>query len=310
MPLPILPLAGLGALLFLAGAGKKSGTAAGESDVELDDAESVTRERPSAEGAPGEPMGPPKGKPMQGKPAHHNIKPPLEPVAEKPPLGPASVGPAVMPSAVSPEAVEKAEQAMQEAERRNWQEAAAAAAASGDAQTMELVAEEMVQDGAVEQGASLNQAAQVLREEAAQATTALRQELQASGELEPGVEVEVTAEDIRAAEPAPPAPVEDPTMQAARDLAAYLATTSRYNEDKTVVAAHQQVLAQTPDGLYGPATALALADRGIVPPNPFYWPRVDTVQVVSEYKAEMLDHAEADPGRASEWKKAAAQAGR
>lgn len=62
------------------------------------------------------------------------------------------------------------------------------------------------------------------------------------------------------------------------------------------------------DGLYGPGTALALAERyGIVPPNPKYWP-TNPAPSLTAYKNRLLKLAAADPARATEWKQAATKA--
>lgn len=62
------------------------------------------------------------------------------------------------------------------------------------------------------------------------------------------------------------------------------------------------------DGLYGPATAIALAERfGMVPPNPKYWPK-NPAPSLTAYRNRLLALASADPARSSEWQQAAAKA--
>jgi hypothetical protein len=64
----------------------------------------------------------------------------------------------------------------------------------------------------------------------------------------------------------------------------------------------------TIDGLYGPATAISLAERyGIVPPNPKYWPK-NPAPALTAYRNRLLALAAADPARASEWQQAASKA--
>src|SRR6266496_304638 len=60
------------------------------------------------------------------------------------------------------------------------------------------------------------------------------------------------------------------------------------------------------DGLYGPKSALALAnDQGIVPPRPLYWPKTNVAASKAAYVAKLDTKANADPQRAEEWRQAA-----
>lgn len=62
------------------------------------------------------------------------------------------------------------------------------------------------------------------------------------------------------------------------------------------------------DGLYGPKSALALAnDHGIVPPRPLYWPKANAAAAKAAYAAKLNAKAAKDPQRAEEWHAAAAQ---
>jgi len=59
------------------------------------------------------------------------------------------------------------------------------------------------------------------------------------------------------------------------------------------------------DGLYGPKTALVLAqDHGIVPPHPVMWPKKDPKGAKSVYQAQLARFAAADPQRREEWEQA------
>lgn len=59
------------------------------------------------------------------------------------------------------------------------------------------------------------------------------------------------------------------------------------------------------DGLYGPKSALALAnDHGIVPPHPLYWPKKDQKGAKAVYQTQLSRFAAADPQRREEWNQA------
>lgn len=77
-------------------------------------------------------------------------------------------------------------------------------------------------------------------------------------------------------------------------------------EDRALIATFQAYQSLRPSGFYGPSTALVLADGfGIVPPKPLYWPKTDTKRSKNRYRALMLRHADQEPQRAEEWRKAA-----
>lgn len=69
-------------------------------------------------------------------------------------------------------------------------------------------------------------------------------------------------------------------------------------------------LAGNPDGLYGPGSALAVANYGIVPYPPFFWSKNPntTRKQKAAFKAAMMKKAAADPSRADEWSHVANQA--
>ncbi len=59
------------------------------------------------------------------------------------------------------------------------------------------------------------------------------------------------------------------------------------------------------DGVYGPKTALVLAqDHGIVPPHPLYWPKKDPKGAKAVYQSQLSRFASADPQRREEWQQA------
>lgn len=76
-------------------------------------------------------------------------------------------------------------------------------------------------------------------------------------------------------------------------------------EDRAKVKNFQGVNGLKPDGLYGPATALKLAELGIVPPTPFYWPRANPMGAKRAYKAALQAKAQSDSARRQEWTAAA-----
>jgi hypothetical protein len=76
-------------------------------------------------------------------------------------------------------------------------------------------------------------------------------------------------------------------------------------EDRSLIATFQAHQGLRPSGYYGPSTGLVLADGfGIVPPLPLYWPKTDTKRSKLRYRAAMLRHADREPQRAEEWRKA------
>jgi len=76
-------------------------------------------------------------------------------------------------------------------------------------------------------------------------------------------------------------------------------------EDRRKVALFQTTNNLKADGLYGPTTALSLAEFGIVPPTPFYWPRTNPMGSKRAYKAALLARGQSDGSRRQEWVAAA-----
>jgi hypothetical protein len=63
------------------------------------------------------------------------------------------------------------------------------------------------------------------------------------------------------------------------------------------------------DGLYGPKSALALAnDQQIVPPKPLYYAKKDPKAARDAYVSALLAYAAKDPQRREEWQAAAVAA--
>ena len=103
--------------------------------------------------------------------------------------------------------------------------------------------------------------------------------------------------------PTPP----DPRRALAARLAHNLITAPRGGEDRTLVARFQLQEALKPTGFYGPATALALAQRyGIVPPKPLYWTESRTSRSKANYRDALRALGERDPQRIEEWQRAGA----
>lgn len=107
------------------------------------------------------------------------------------------------------------------------------------------------------------------------------------------------------------APKDDPARQLGGRVALSIATASKGKENKSLVAEFQRTEQARNmydgkiDGLWGPKSAIALAqDFGIVPPKPLYWP-VNPAPAKAAYKAELLAIARRDPPRAEEWQRAA-----
>lgn len=93
----------------------------------------------------------------------------------------------------------------------------------------------------------------------------------------------------------------DPGQDMAARLALHLSATRAGRENKVQIAEYQRSNALKPDGLYGPKTALTLADYGIVPPKPFYWPSATAPAAKRDYRAALLRLANADQARFDEW---------
>lgn len=105
-------------------------------------------------------------------------------------------------------------------------------------------------------------------------------------------------------------PVTDPTkISVANQMNMNLAGSAKYKENQSLVKAFQAQSGISPaDGLYGPGTALKLAqDYGIIPTKPFYWSKT-TSKVPgqkSDYRAALTALSVKDPLRAAQWLAAA-----
>jgi len=220
------------------------------------------------------------------------------------PAGPLLEGPRVLPIAANPTEEKEAINAIDSALKRDWQQAVTQAVASKDAPTMVAVSAQLAQNGMKKESDALLEIVKIEREKAAKETEKLKQELAP----EQPVEV-VTVEQIEQAEP-PPVVIVDPLQQVAKEFAEYLSSTRRYQEDRGKVAAFQEQLSLEPDGLYGKNSALELLRRGIVPPNVFYWPRVNAALAVEEYKEALRLKMQSDPSRKAQYEKAIREAGR
>ena len=84
-----------------------------------------------------------------------------------------------------------------------------------------------------------------------------------------------------------------------------LANAKRYKEDRTMVRNFQKAEGLKDDGLYGPKTALEIADYGVVPPNPYYWPKSNWVQAKKDYQAGLRDAGSRFPELRAEFETAA-----
>lgn len=96
-----------------------------------------------------------------------------------------------------------------------------------------------------------------------------------------------------------------PKWQDNRDLVSvFQAQEARAGSYKNIVTGEPGKV----DGLYGPGTAISLAERyGMVPPPPKYWPK-NPQPALTAYKSRLMKLAAADPVRATEWTQAAQKA--
>lgn len=90
-------------------------------------------------------------------------------------------------------------------------------------------------------------------------------------------------------------------LQIAEAMAVNLRNTSRYKENQVLVKNFQAEEGLVQDGKYGPKSALALAELGIIPPRPRYWARKTVQADKKRYAAEMLARAATDPARKADW---------
>lgn len=193
----------------------------------------------------------------------------------------------VVASAGTPEEQAAAAYAVAAVAVRDWQTAIAQAIASGDARAVDTVAAAMKADGMAEQAATVAAIAAQMRAEAVAAN-------ETQG-------IEVSTAEVKALEAPLVVLPESPAQLAAKELAAYIATATRYKEDRQLVARCQQALGVTADGKYGPGTASALVAFGIIPPAPFYWSPTNSTAQIRDYAALLKAQAVKDPARAAAW---------
>ncbi|HEX7273134.1 MAG TPA: hypothetical protein VF420_13385 [Casimicrobiaceae bacterium] len=106
----------------------------------------------------------------------------------------------------------------------------------------------------------------------------------------------------------PLAPPEDANRLLAGQTALHLKMAHKGSEDQTLVERFQDANGLKPDGKYGPAAALVLAQKfGIVPPKPYYWPGPygTMVNTQKSYRSALIAMATKDPQRSDEWMAAA-----
>ena len=88
---------------------------------------------------------------------------------------------------------------------------------------------------------------------------------------------------------------------------------AKRRENQALVREYQAAAGRASDGLYGPGDAKSLADPasgGHVPPPPRYWPKKTYQSAIQSYEAWLMNQAEQDPPRATEWRLAKADARR
>lgn len=90
-------------------------------------------------------------------------------------------------------------------------------------------------------------------------------------------------------------------LQIAQAMAVDLRNTSRYKENQALVRRFQEQEGLVSDGKYGPKSALALAELGIIPPRPRYWARKTVQTDKKQYASEMMARAATDPSRVADW---------
>ena len=97
----------------------------------------------------------------------------------------------------------------------------------------------------------------------------------------------------------PPQPAKpDPIVAQSLELATHLHSTRRYKEDRKKVTAWQLAVdVQPPDGLYGPSSALKMAEYVDDPPPVYYWPKKNSLQKKREFAAAMSALAKQEQDR-------------
>lgn len=180
--------------------------------------------------------------------------------------------------------------------------AVAAALKSGDPSVMRSVAATIRSDGFAPQAASLEGAADEL--EAAirstpQAKPGQAQYLMNKGKLNPAPRADSAQARRNAGALAQLLASMSPAD--ARGSAAVKQAVTEYQGQEKSRGFYQGNL----DGLYGPKTAISLAnDHGIVPPMPLYFSKKDPKGAKAAYVAQLARFADADPQRREEWEQA------
>jgi len=115
--------------------------------------------------------------------------------------------------------------------------------------------------------------------------------------------------------PALPAkPPEDPVREASVVVTDYLRALvrryssiamARWHVNPDIIRNYQEKAGLDDDGLYGVDTALAIADKGIIPVTPMRFPRTNPQAAKERFKAAMKLEASQDPERAAQWLDAA-----
>lgn len=90
-------------------------------------------------------------------------------------------------------------------------------------------------------------------------------------------------------------------LQIAQAMAVDLRNSSKYKENAVLVKEFQQQEGLVADGKYGPKSALALAELGIIPPRPRYWARKTVQADKQRYAQAMLARSATDPARQADW---------
>jgi len=211
------------------------------------------------------------------------------------------------------------------------------ALASADPKTLLDLADKLEKQGFTQQAADLRSVAATLSKVGATAAGATPPPFVPSGPVTPPANIpQASPSSPNVIVPPPiqlpnmvvtaPAPTTAPGPSAAeRDVAAQLVIdqqskpkwkdnrdlTTLFQIQESKAGSYKNIVTGEPgkvDGLYGPGSAIALAERfGMVPPPPKYWPK-NPAPALTAYKARLMKLAAADPVRASEWSQAAQKA--
>lgn len=110
-----------------------------------------------------------------------------------------------------------------------------------------------------------------------------------------GDSVEVTPPEL----PKVP-PINQELKVAGYNMVLNLRSSKKYKEDKTLVKRFQSLAGLKVDGLYGPATALALAAYDVVPPKPLYWAKA-TADTDKYNYSKLISDIGATKSNRAEW---------